>query len=69
MKKNMGENKVKSSLQRLKSIVSWFDDQEEVDIEEGLEKVKEGAKIVKESREKLKKLENEFEKIKEELGN
>lgn len=63
----MAENKIKTSLQKLKSIIAWFDDQEDVDIEEGLEKVKEGVKIVKESKEKLKELANSFEKIKKEL--
>ena len=55
------------SLQRLKEIVSWFDAQEEVDIEEGLEKVKEGAVLIKASKLRLKELENEFEEVKASL--
>lgn len=61
-KRSLGE-----SLKRLEGIVSWFENQEEVDVEEGLAKVKEGAILVKESREKLKEAENEFEIVKKEL--
>jgi len=45
-----------------------IDEQEEVDVEAGLEKVKEGAVLIKESRRRLRELENEFEKVKESLG-
>lgn len=64
----MTKNKLKDSLKKLKGIVEWFDEQEEVDVEAGLEKVKEGAVLIKESRKQLKELENEFEKVKEDLG-
>jgi exodeoxyribonuclease VII small subunit len=60
--KTLGE-----SLKALEDIVSWFESQEEVDVEEGLAKVKEGARLVKESRAKLKEAENEFEIVKGEL--
>lgn len=63
----MAKNTLKDSLKKLKDIVNWFDKQEEVDVEAGLEKVKEGASLIKESRKQLKELENEFEKVKEEL--
>lgn len=59
--------KLKDSLKRLKEIVGWFEEQEEADVETGLEKVKEGVALIKESREQLEKLENEFEKVKTEL--
>lgn len=58
---------IKNSLRRLEEIINWFEKQEEMDIEAGLEKVKQGAVIIKESRKELKKLENEFEKIKRDL--
>ncbi len=68
----MTKNTLKDSLKKLKDIVDWFDKQEEVDVEMGLEKVKEGANLIKESKKQLKELENEFEKVKadlkEELG-
>ncbi|OIP79428.1 MAG: hypothetical protein CO002_01025 [Candidatus Portnoybacteria bacterium CG_4_8_14_3_um_filter_44_10] len=64
----MAKNSLKESLKKLKSIIAWFDQQEEVDVEAGLERVKEGAQLIRESRAELKNLENEFEKVKKELG-
>ena len=63
----MDKNKLKNSLKRLEEIGEWFDKQEEVDVEAGLEQVKEGVALIKASRERLKKLENEFEEVKKEL--
>ena len=59
---------LKESLQKLAEIVRWFDDQKEIDVEAGLEKVRDGVSIVKQSRERLKEIENEFEEIKKEIG-
>lgn len=61
------KEKISSSLNRLRAIVEWFEGQEEVDIEEGLRKVKEGSSLIKDLRTKLKKVENEFEEIRKEL--
>ena len=55
-----------SNLKRLSEITNWFENQEEVDIEEGLKKVKEAAIIIKASKKRLKAIENEFEEIKKE---
>lgn len=55
------------SLKKLESIIQWFDNQEEVDVEQGLEKVKEGVVLIKSSKLQLKEVENEFEKVKKEL--
>jgi len=55
------------SLKKLEEITQWFNGQEEVDVEKGLEKVKEGAKLIKASRERLKEVENEFKDVKKEL--
>jgi len=63
----MAKNNFKDSIKKLKEIVEWFENQEEVDIELGLEKVKEGASLIKESKEQLKDIENEFEKVKKGL--
>ena len=63
----MDKNELKNSLKKLEDIVEWFDKQEEVDVEAGLEKVKEGVGLIKTSRERLKKLENEFEEVKKEI--
>lgn len=56
-----------NSLKKLAEIVDWFEKQEEVDVEVGLEKVKEGASLIKTSRERLKEIENEFEEIKKSI--
>lgn len=60
--KNLSHN-----LKRLSEITKWFEDQEEVDIEEGLKKVKEAVGLIKASKERLKAVENEFEEIKKEV--
>lgn len=57
---------LKESLRKLKEIADWFEDQEEVDVEAGLEKVKEGAVLVKNCKSRLSEIENEFEKIRKE---
>lgn len=63
----MEKNKLKDSLKKIRDIIDWFDRQEEVDVEVGLEKVREGAALIKESKARLKKVENEFEEVKKEL--
>lgn len=55
------------ALKKLEEINDWFENQEEVDVEKGLEKVKEGVKLVKASRVRLQEIENEFEEVKKEL--
>lgn len=59
---NLSEN-----LKKLSDIASWFDEQQTVDVEEGLVKVKEAAGLIKESKLRLKAIENEFEEIKKEI--
>ena len=60
--KNLSDN-----LKKLSEITEWFESQKEVDIEEGLKKVKEAAGLIKASKERLKAVENEFEEIKKEV--
>ena len=55
------------SLKKLEQISEWFNSQEEIDVEKGLEKVREGARLIKDSRTRLAEVENEFEDIKKEL--
>ena len=64
----MKQTNLSESLKKLEGIAAWFENQEEVDVEEGLKKVKEGAMLIKSSRERLKEVENEFEEVKKELG-
>ncbi|MFA7216706.1 MAG: exodeoxyribonuclease VII small subunit [Candidatus Paceibacterota bacterium] len=68
MKKNTAEDiNLKESLKKLNTIVSWFESQEDLDVEKGLEYIKEGASLIKASREKLSKIENEFKEIKKDI--
>ena len=55
------------SLKKVQAIITWFDSQEEVDVEKALEKIKEGTVLIKESRTRLKEIENEFEVVKKDL--
>jgi len=55
------------SLKKVQEIIAWFDNQEEVDVEKGLEKIKEGTVLIKDSRTRLKEIENEFEVVKKDL--
>lgn len=61
------ETNLSESLKKLEEVVTWFEDQEEVDVEEGLKKVKEGATLIRASRDRLKQVENEFEEVKKDL--
>ena len=55
------------SLRKLEAISTWFENQEEIDVEKALEKVKEGVALIKSSKERLKEVENEFTVVKREL--
>ena len=52
----MAKKTLADSLEKIQEIISWFDNQEEVDVEMGLDKMKEGAKLIKESRERLQEI-------------
>ncbi len=61
------DENLNKKLEKLSEIAVWFEEREDIDIEEGLQKVKEAAKIIKESKNRLKEIENEFEEVKKEL--
>lgn len=63
----MPKMNLSESLKKVQEIIAWFDSQEEVDVEKGLEKIKEGTVLIKESRTRLKEIENEFEVVKKDL--
>jgi exonuclease VII small subunit len=63
----MPKMNLSESLKKVQEIIGWFDAQEEVDVEKGLEKIKEGTALIKESRTRLKEIENEFEVVKKDL--
>ena len=58
---------ISKSLSKLEQIVNWFKEQEDVDVEIGLDKLKEAAPILKNLKSRLKTIENEFEEIKKEV--
>lgn len=55
------------TLDKLNEIANWFDQQTQVDVEEGLKKVKEAAVLIKESKARLGEIENEFAEIKADI--
>ena len=63
------KNKIDLSknLEKLSAIAGWFENQKEIDVEEGLKKVKDAAVLIKESKGRLKEIENEFEEIKKDI--
>ena len=63
----MEKMNLSESLKKLEQISEWFNSQEEIDVEKGLEKVRQGARLIKDSRTRLAEVENEFEDIKKEL--
>ena len=67
MSKKETKESIAQSLEKLEKIIKWFDEQDQVDVQEGLDKVRQGAVLVKELRSELKSVENEFEELKKEL--
>ena len=65
MKEKKGN--ISKSLKSLEEIVNWFEEQKDVDIEKGLEKVKQGAVIIKTLKKRLTMVQNEFNEIKKGL--
>ena len=56
------------SLAELGEIVSWFDNQSNVDVEVGLEKVRAAAALIAASKSRLTEIENEFRELEKEIG-
>lgn len=56
------------NLDTLNEIAQWFDQQTQVDVEEGLKKVKEAARLIKESKARLSEIENEFIEIQADMS-
>ena len=66
MKKDDKET-IAQSLGKLEKIIEWFDEQSEVQVEEGLKRVREGAVLIKDLRGRLKEVENQFQELKKDL--
>jgi exodeoxyribonuclease VII small subunit len=56
-----------SALKELEEINRWFQEQD-IDLDEGLEKLKKAKELIAQCRERLKNVENEFVKIKDEFN-
>lgn len=56
------------TLKKLQEITTWFESQSEVDVEEGIAKVKEAAALIKSGKSRLTKLQNQFEEAKRGVG-
>ncbi len=60
---------ITDALKELAKIVGWFDDQSEVDVEEGLKKVRRAAELIKASKGRLAQIDNDFREIAKEIRN
>ncbi len=58
----------KHHLEEIAHILEWFDAQEELDVEQALEKIKQASSLIKASKKRLSEIENEFKEIKKEVG-
>ncbi len=58
---------ITDNLNKLKEISEWFNNQDTVDVEKGLEKIKIATSLMKESKKRLTELQNEFTEIQKEL--
>ena len=56
------------SLEELGAIVTWFENQNNVDVEVGLEKVRAAAALIAASKTRLAEIENEFHELEKEIG-
>ncbi len=68
MTKKEQKTNLSKDLNKLSEIADWFEKQNEIDVEEGLKKVKEAALLAKRSSTRLKEIENEFEEIKADVA-
>lgn len=58
---------VSKAIQELEEINRWFQE-EDIDLEEGLERLKKGKELIQQCRQRLQNVENEFLKIKAEFA-
>ena len=60
---------LKKYLEDIKKISDWFEEQEEIDLEEALVKIREAGELIKLSKDRLVEVENEFKEIKTKIEN
>jgi hypothetical protein len=58
------QHSLKQHLEDIKKISDWFENQEEIDLEEALVKIREAGELIKLSKDRLVEVENEFKEIK-----
>jgi exonuclease VII small subunit len=63
-----GTGTIQKELKELEEIANWFENNSDLDVETGLEKVRRGAELAKSLKGKLKSVENEFREIEAELS-
>lgn len=68
MVKETSKEGLGGAMRRIRDILEWFDAQEELDVEQGLEKVREGADLIAKAKKRLSELENEFQEVKAKLN-
>jgi predicted nucleic acid-binding Zn-ribbon protein len=61
------QSEFKHHLEEIAEILEWFDAQEELDVEQALEKISKASGLIKASKKRLSELENEFTEIKKEV--
>ena len=59
-----GQPNLKQYIEDIKKISDWFEEQEEIDLEEALIKIREAGDLIKLSKDRLVEVENEFKEIK-----
>lgn len=57
----------KHHLEEIAEILAWFDAQDELDVEQALEKIKKAGELIKVSKKRLGEIENEFKEIEKEI--
>jgi exonuclease VII small subunit len=62
-----GKDSFQSQLKEVSAILEWFDAQDELDVEQALEKLKKAAELIKSGKKRLVEIENEFREIKKEI--
>lgn len=63
----MEKTNLKETLKKLDEISTWFESQTDLDVEEGIQKVKEAAALIKAAKGRLGEIENEFTEIKKDI--
>ena len=69
MAKQTKPHDLKKYLEDIKRISDWFEEQDEIDLEEALVKIREAGELIKLSKDRLVEVENEFKEIKTKIEN